>query len=95
MSLLSNTAITMPNHYVPVSQEGSDVDEKDVNLFLPIQPTPKSARWSYSLIILAAALVGSICANIFLIYRQFVRPWELFDDLPTQFGTEYHPMSSV
>lgn len=74
----------MPVDYVPVSQGESDMEEKD--LFLPTQQTHLSVQRRRGLLILGAALVGSICANLFFIYRQFIKPWELFDELPTQFG---------
>ncbi len=78
-----------PVDYVPVSQEGSGIEEKD--FFLPNQRTPLSPQWKRDLLILGTALVGSICANAFFIYRQFVKPWELLDELPTKFGKiRYH-----
>ncbi|OTA55903.1 hypothetical protein K449DRAFT_452416 [Hypoxylon sp. EC38] len=73
----------MSVEYIPVSQDGSDTEEKD---FLPIEPTHSSVRWRLDLLILSTVLVGSICFNVFFIYRQFVKPWELLDELSTQFA---------
>ncbi|KAI1412057.1 hypothetical protein F5Y13DRAFT_200392 [Hypoxylon sp. FL1857] len=74
----------MPIDYAPVSQEVSSMDEK--GFFDSIQRTHSSVRWRRSLLVLGTALAGSICANAFFIYRQFVKPWELLDELPTQYA---------
>ncbi len=76
--------MTMPVEYAPVSQEGADTDEKV--FYLPFQRTHPSIRWKPASLVLGVVFVGSICASVFFIYRQFVRPWELLNDLPTQYG---------
>lgn len=83
----------MPINYIPVSQDGSVVEEKDG--FQHTQRTHRPVRWSCGLLMLGTVLVASICANSFFIYRQFVKPWELLDELPTQFGgLSQHPTCS-
>ncbi|KAI0909851.1 hypothetical protein F4823DRAFT_409580 [Ustulina deusta] len=72
-------------NYVPVPQRGlDDVEEKDV--FLSTQPTHLPTPWKRVVLLLGTALVGSVCANVFFIYRQFAVPWALLEELPTQFA---------
>ncbi|KAI1758519.1 hypothetical protein GGR53DRAFT_516849 [Hypoxylon sp. FL1150] len=54
----------MPNDYVPISQEGSDIKEKDAILFVPVQQTRTSVRWRQGVFILATLLIGSVCVNM-------------------------------
>ncbi|KAI0006528.1 hypothetical protein F4779DRAFT_632940 [Xylariaceae sp. FL0662B] len=79
----------MPADYFPVPQETSDVEEKDFSLSnAPIHKrTHPSELLKHTLLIIVPVLACSIAANLFCIYRQFVTPWELSHDLPTQFGT--------
>ncbi|KAI4599346.1 hypothetical protein KJ359_001787 [Pestalotiopsis sp. 9143b] len=73
----------MPVQYIPVSQDVSDSNEKD---YLPFTQKSFLVRWKPSLFLLGGVLVSSLCANAFFIYREIVKPWELLDELPTQFA---------
>ncbi|KAI1474198.1 hypothetical protein F4774DRAFT_430041 [Daldinia eschscholtzii] len=70
--------------YAPVFQEGPDIGEKDALLSIP--RTRLSIRWRRVFFILSAAFMVSLCANVFFAYRQLFKPWELLDELPTQFA---------
>ncbi|OTB14039.1 hypothetical protein K445DRAFT_13397 [Daldinia sp. EC12] len=70
--------------YAPVFQEGPDIGEKDA--LLSISRTRLSIRWRRVFFILSAAFMVSLCANVFFAYRQLFKPWELLDELPTQFA---------
>jgi hypothetical protein len=78
-----NTTI-MSNNYIPVYQNGLNAEETDV--IQCVELSRPSTRWRYGLLIFSTALLSSLCVNVFFIYRQFFRPWELDGQLATQFG---------
>ncbi len=72
-------------NYAPVPQRGPD-DVEETDVFLSTQTTHLPTPWKRVVLLLGTALVGSVCANVFFIYRQFAVPWALLEELPTQFG---------
>ncbi|KAI3318417.1 hypothetical protein HD806DRAFT_526352 [Xylariaceae sp. AK1471] len=46
-----------------------------------------STRWTWGWITISIALLGSLSTNISFVYRQMVRPWELVNELATQFAS--------
>ena len=72
------------NIYTLVSQDGSDIDEKDYAQ--PITRPSLSLRWKSVLIATSAFLFASISLNTVLLYRQYITPWKLYDELPSKYG---------
>ncbi|KAI0158123.1 hypothetical protein GGR57DRAFT_459082 [Xylariaceae sp. FL1272] len=72
-------------NYVPVSQKGPDEVEED-NSFAIAQPTYLRKARTSVVFFIGATLLASLCANLFFIYRQFVTPWSLLEELPTRFA---------
>ncbi|KAK0618067.1 hypothetical protein B0T17DRAFT_509626 [Bombardia bombarda] len=78
----------MAVEYTRVSQQGSEVEEKE-DEFIFSKPRPSylsQVRSRYGLPILVTALVASLCANVFFVCREFTKPWELLHEIPTQFA---------
>ncbi|KAI0473568.1 hypothetical protein GGR56DRAFT_648010 [Xylariaceae sp. FL0804] len=75
----------MPVDYIPVPKEEPNTEEDFPLLPVRAAPSPSLVRWKLALLALSTALLGSMCANVFFVYRQYVKPWELLDALPTQF----------
>lgn len=44
------------------------------------------SKLRYLCALLSALLFGSLMANLFFIHRQFIKPWKLLEELPSNYG---------
>ncbi|KAI1813601.1 hypothetical protein GGS20DRAFT_472733 [Poronia punctata] len=80
----------MSVNYVPVSQfQSRNLDEKEEehDLYPSItKTTTTTQQWRRRCAILGIAFLLSLSCNIFFAYKQYIKPWELLAELPTQFA---------
>ncbi|KAF3767960.1 hypothetical protein M406DRAFT_321792 [Cryphonectria parasitica EP155] len=75
---MANTVYTaLPQH---------EANEEKENPIWPSTRRPLSQRWSRTTALLSALLLSSLIANFVLLYRQFVTPWDLINELPTRYA---------
>ena len=79
----------MAKGYTLLPQDGSDIHEKESSG--PVTRPLLSIQRKSVLVVLGIALVASLSANVFSIYKQFFKPWELYDELPTKYGMSSLP----